>query len=146
MIFQSLETFLVFGNLHLLNQQPNRPVPRISFSQAKVFDYLENNGLDKPEEADMYYSFLSPDHKLACFYADTYIAVFCSRSGELQWIHTYKSRLRFKPQFHPTGSLLVWQATTVAGSDMAELCIADVSAIGNTAMTIPNAYSSKNCH
>jgi hypothetical protein len=134
------------GNLHSLDQRSNRPDPLVSFSQAKLFDYLQQNGHEIPDYHDHYYSFLSPDHKLACFCVATYIAIFCARSGDLLWIYSrWREANHGLPRFHPNRPLLIWQGefATTADKGVFEILIADVSAPRNTAVVIPNSRSSK---
>jgi hypothetical protein len=132
------------GNLHSLDQRSNRPDPLVSFSQAKLFDYLQQGEI--LDYHHYYYSFLSPDHTLACFCVATYIAIFCAHSGDLLWIYPrWRDTYHGLPRFHPNRPLLIWQGevATTADKGVFAILIADVSAPRNTAVVIPNSRSSK---
>jgi hypothetical protein len=64
-------------------------------------------------ETQGYWSYLSPDESLVCFYVTkVYIAVFDVESGNLRWCHRLKGKggdyWMEKPAFHPTRPLMAW--------------------------------------
>jgi hypothetical protein len=115
---------VVGGRVYSLSENLQVPILIHKFDPTPVWDRLVSDREGKDEEQiereikDLddrcFWSFLSPDESLLCFFAtEDYIAVFDVESRELRWCHRLKGHSandywQSKPVFHPTKPMIAW--------------------------------------
>ncbi|KAF2189399.1 hypothetical protein K469DRAFT_64389 [Zopfia rhizophila CBS 207.26] len=115
------ELCLVGGRLFANSPGSYNPTPIHVYDPNVVWNRLTTKpklDLSKSDtmkniKEDCYWSFLSPDESMVCFYCSgVYVAVFSTTSSELMWFHQYTKHDRYsqnKPIFHPSEPVLAWK-------------------------------------